>query len=224
VYITRQISSRLITYSEFIPHSPLQSHNSQSHNYCRLQYHKYFYCSHSSHRGGGGGASYASRIRHNIFGSFRNLLYLNFIEYDISSGVTWMFCSLHLQNICSPSLQWNLHAGKCMSCHPFTGFQLCLFLVNDPFLDSTCSLISIRIRFPRWNPIKGSTLKGTYQPHTAKWNPLRLSSCFLAPISFSGENTRTWPAVTLRCPDAVEFGPYSGQWKESGNILEKWLN
>jgi hypothetical protein len=39
--ITQQITSRRIQYSEFIPHSLLQSHNSQSHNYCHRQYHNY---------------------------------------------------------------------------------------------------------------------------------------------------------------------------------------
>jgi hypothetical protein len=41
VYVTRQITSRRIAYSEFIPHSLLHSHNLQSHcyNYCHGPYH-----------------------------------------------------------------------------------------------------------------------------------------------------------------------------------------
>jgi hypothetical protein len=46
VYVTRQITSRLIAYSEFIPHSLLQIHNLQSHNYCHQQYHNYVFCRH----------------------------------------------------------------------------------------------------------------------------------------------------------------------------------
>jgi hypothetical protein len=46
VYNARQITSRRIAYSEFIPHSLLQSLNSQSHNYCHRQYHNYCSCSH----------------------------------------------------------------------------------------------------------------------------------------------------------------------------------
>jgi DNA polymerase III delta prime subunit len=45
VYVTRQITSRRIQYSEFIPHSLLHLYNLQSHNYCHLQYYKYS-CSH----------------------------------------------------------------------------------------------------------------------------------------------------------------------------------
>jgi hypothetical protein len=47
VYVTRQVTSRRIGYSEFTPHSLLQSHNLQSHNYnyCHRQYHNFFYCS-----------------------------------------------------------------------------------------------------------------------------------------------------------------------------------
>jgi hypothetical protein len=42
--ISRQITSRHIRSSKFIPHSLLQSHNSQSHNYCHLQHHNYVSC------------------------------------------------------------------------------------------------------------------------------------------------------------------------------------
>jgi uncharacterized membrane protein YidH (DUF202 family) len=44
---TRQVTSHRIGYSEFIPHSLLHSHNSQSHNYnyCHLQHHNYLSCS-----------------------------------------------------------------------------------------------------------------------------------------------------------------------------------
>jgi hypothetical protein len=44
--VTRQITSRLIWYSEFIEHSLLHLYNSQIHNYCHLQYQSYFCCSH----------------------------------------------------------------------------------------------------------------------------------------------------------------------------------
>jgi hypothetical protein len=44
-YITRQITSRHIRYSEFIAYSLLHSHNSQLYKYCHVKYHKYFYCS-----------------------------------------------------------------------------------------------------------------------------------------------------------------------------------
>jgi hypothetical protein len=43
--ITRQITSRRMEYSEFIAHSLLHSNNAQLYKFCRLQYHKYFYCS-----------------------------------------------------------------------------------------------------------------------------------------------------------------------------------
>jgi hypothetical protein len=46
VCITRQITSRRIGYSEFIPHSLLHLYNSQLHKYCLLQYHNYFSRSH----------------------------------------------------------------------------------------------------------------------------------------------------------------------------------
>jgi hypothetical protein len=44
--IMRQVTSRRIEYSEFIPHSLLHSHNLQSYNYCHRQYHNYLSCSH----------------------------------------------------------------------------------------------------------------------------------------------------------------------------------
>jgi hypothetical protein len=46
VYVTRQVTSRRIGFSEFIAHSLLQSHHLQSHNYCHRQYHNYLSCSH----------------------------------------------------------------------------------------------------------------------------------------------------------------------------------
>jgi hypothetical protein len=46
VCITRQITSRRIQCSEFIPHSLLHSHDLQSHTYCHRQYHKFFSCTH----------------------------------------------------------------------------------------------------------------------------------------------------------------------------------
>jgi hypothetical protein len=46
VYITRQITSRHIQYRGFITHSLVHLYNLQSHNYCHLQYYKYFSRSH----------------------------------------------------------------------------------------------------------------------------------------------------------------------------------
>jgi hypothetical protein len=46
VYITRQITSCCIQYSEFITHSLVHLYNLQSHNYCHLQYYKYLSRSH----------------------------------------------------------------------------------------------------------------------------------------------------------------------------------
>jgi hypothetical protein len=46
VYVTRQVTSRRIQYSEFIPHSLLHSHNLQSYNYLHRQYHNCLSCSH----------------------------------------------------------------------------------------------------------------------------------------------------------------------------------
>jgi hypothetical protein len=45
-YSTRQITSRRIQYNKFITHSLVHLYNSQIHNYCHLQYHSYFCCSH----------------------------------------------------------------------------------------------------------------------------------------------------------------------------------
>jgi hypothetical protein len=48
-WITRQITSHHIEYSEFIPHLLVHLYNSQLHNYCHRQYHNYFHCSRQFH-------------------------------------------------------------------------------------------------------------------------------------------------------------------------------
>jgi hypothetical protein len=44
VYVTRQVTSRRIGYSEFIPHSLIHLYNLQFHKYCHLQCRNYFSC------------------------------------------------------------------------------------------------------------------------------------------------------------------------------------